>query len=86
MNIHLDLKENSYDIIAQRGILEKAGEHLNLNRRVLVVTDSGVPDIYAKTLAKQCKSPVICTVESGEASKSLETFGKLLHTILENCF
>lgn len=86
MNIHLDLKENSYDIIAQRGILEKSGEILNLNRRVLVVTDSGVPDIYAKTLAKQCKTPVICTVESGEASKSIETFGKLLQTMLENGF
>lgn len=86
MNIHLDLKENSYDIIAQRGILEKAGEHLNLNRRVLVVTDSGVPGIYAETLAKQCKSPIICTVESGEASKSIETFTKLLHIMLDNDF
>lgn len=86
MNIHLDLKDNSYDIIAQRGILEKAGEHLNLNRRVLVVTDSGVPAIYAQTLAKQCKSPIICTVESGEASKSIETFTKLLHIMLDNDF
>ncbi len=86
MNIHLDLKENSYDIVVERGILEKAGEQLNLNRRVLVVTDSGVPDIYAQTLAKQCKYPVICTVESGEASKSMETFEKLLCVMLENGF
>ncbi len=86
MNIHLDLKENGYDIVVERGILGKAGEQLNLNRRVLVVTDSGVPEIYAETLAKQCKTPVICTVESGEASKSIETFGKLLHTMLENDF
>lgn len=86
MNIHLDLKENGYDIIIERGILEKAGEHLNLNRRVLVVTDSGVPADYAKTLAAQCKTPIICTVEQGEASKSIETFSKLLHTMLENGF
>ena len=86
MNIHLDLKENSYDIIVERGILEKAGEQLNLNRRVLIVTDSGVPDIYAKTLAKQCGTPVICTVESGEASKSIDTFAKLLQTMLINGF
>lgn len=86
MNIHLDLKENSYDIIVERGILEKAGMHLNLDRRVLVVTDSGVPNTYAETLAKQCKIPIICTVESGEVSKSIETFGKLLHTMLENDF
>lgn len=86
MNIHLDLKDNSYDIIVERGILEKAGEHLNLNRRVLVVTDSGVPAIYAQTLAKHCKSPIICTVESGEASKSIETFTKLLRIMLDNDF
>ena len=86
MDIHLNLKENSYDIIVERGILEKAGEHLNLNRRVLVVTDSGVPAIYAQTLAKHCKSPIICTVESGEASKSIETFTKLLRIMLDNDF
>ena len=86
MNIHLDLKDNSYDIIVERGILEKAGEHINLNRRVLVVTDSGVPTIYAQTLAKHCKSPIICTVESGEASKSIETFTKLLRIMLDNDF
>lgn len=86
MNIHLDLKENSYDIIVERGILGQAGKHLNLDRRVLVVTDSGVPDIYAKTLAEQCKAPTICTVESGEGSKSIETFGRLLQVMLENGF
>ena len=86
MNIHLDLKDNSYDIIVEKGILEKAGEHLNLKRRVLVVTDSGVPAIYAQTLAKHCKSPIICTVESGEASKSIETFTKLLRIMLDNDF
>ncbi len=86
MNIHLNLKENGYDIVVERGIFQKAGELLNLNRRVLVVTDSGVPEIYAKTLASQCKTPVIYTVESGEASKSIETFAQLLHVMLENGF
>ncbi len=86
MTIHLNLNENSYDIIVERGILSKAGKHLDLDRRVLVVTDSGVPSVYAETLAKQCKDPTICTVESGEASKSMDTFEKLLHLMLENGF
>lgn len=86
MNIHLDLKENSYDIIVERGILGKAKELLNLDRRVLIVTDTGVPAVYAQTLAKQCRTPIICTVEEGETSKSLETFGKLLSTMLGNDF
>ena len=86
MTIHMNLGEDSYDILVERGLLEKAGQHLNLNRRVLVVTDSGVPADYAETLAGQCKEAVICTVETGEASKSLEVFGKLLQTMLDHGF
>ena len=86
MTIHMNLGEDSYDILVERGLLEKAGQHLNLNRRVLIVTDSGVPADYAETLAGQCKEAVICTVETGEASKSLEVFGKLLQTTLDHGF
>lgn len=86
MNIHLDLKENSYDIIVERGIIKNAGEHLSLNRRVLIVTDSGVPAAYAQQLAKQCTSPVIYTVEQGENSKSIKSFESLLHTMLIHGF
>ncbi len=86
MNIHMNLQEHSYDILVERGILNQAGEHLNLNRRVLVVTDSGVPQEYARTLAQQCSEPVICTVEAGEGSKSVETFGRLLQMMLDHGF
>ena len=84
--LHMELGESSYDIIVERGILEKAGEHLDLNRRVLIVTDTGVPPIYAETLAKQCRESVIFTLEAGEASKSLEQFGRLLQTMLDHGF
>ena len=86
MTIHMDLGQDSYDILIERGILANAGQHLNLNRRVLVVTDTGVPEVYAKALAEQCRNSVICTVETGEGSKSLTVFGQLLQTMLEHDF
>lgn len=86
MNIRMELNENSYDIVVERGILARASDVLNLQRRVLIVTDSGVPSIYAETVAKQCKEAYICTVEQGERSKSLETFGMLLQKMLDNNF
>ena len=86
MTINMNLGNNSYDIVVERGILNKAKELLNLNRRVLVVTDSGVPQEYAQTLAKQCKDSVICVVEQGEESKSLDVFEKLLTAMLDNDF
>lgn len=86
MTIHMNLGSDSYDILVARGILAEAREHLRLNRRVLIVTDSGVPAEYARILAAQCGEAVICTVETGEGSKSLETFGKLLQTMLDKGF
>ena len=44
-----------YDIVLEPGAIEKAGELLDLNRRTLIVTDSGVPVRYAETVAAQCK-------------------------------
>lgn len=86
MTIHMNLEADSYDILIERGILDKAGRYLNLNRRVLVVTDTGVPAVYAQTLASQCKQSVICTVEMGEDAKSLAVFSQLLQTMLEHDF
>ena len=86
MRIHMNLGPDSYDILVERGLLSQADQHLNLNRRVLVVTDTGVPPVYAQTLAAQCRESVICTVETGEDSKSLDTFGHLLQTMLEHDF
>ena len=86
MTINMNLGNNSYDIVVERGILNKAKELLDLNRRVLVVTDSGVPQEYAQTLANQCKDSVICVVEQGEESKSLDVFEKLLTAMLDNDF
>lgn len=86
MTIHMNLGADSYDIVVERGIINEAFKHLNLNRRVLIVSDSGVPHQYAKTVAAQCKDGIIYTVEQGECSKSLECFKALLQVMLENGF
>lgn len=86
MTIHINLGESSYDIQVERGILAKADEYLDLDRRVLIVTDTGVPAEYARTVSTMCKLSVIRTVAQGEGSKSLDTFGELLQTMLDNGF
>ena len=78
--------DNAYDIIIQKGILDKCGEELNLNRRVLIVTDEGVPAQYAETVKKQCKEGIIGVIGQGETHKSLESFAKLQQIMLDNNF
>lgn len=82
MIIPVNLPIGSYNITIERGVLKKAGSVLNLERRVLIVTDSGVPKEYAKTVAAQCKAPFIETVPMGEESKSLAVFEKLCSSLL----
>ena len=86
MIIPVNLPLGSYDITIEKGVLKKAGSLLNLDRKVLIVTDSGVPAEYAKTVAAQCRSPYIATVPEGEESKSLEIFEELCEAMLENGF
>lgn len=86
MIIHLELAERGYDIHLKRGILHSVGDILNLNRKVLIVTDNGVPREYAETIAKQCNAPFIITVNQGEDSKSMATMSELYRVMLANNF
>ncbi len=84
--IRMNLGKDSYNIELQRGNLEKAGELLNLNRRVMIITDTGVPIQYVKKVADQCKESYIEVVEQGEKSKSLQTAEEILTEMLAHQF
>lgn len=58
----MNLGERSYDIIVKSGSLENLYQFARLDRRVAVVTDSGVPAQYAQMVADQCKDAHIITV------------------------
>ena len=62
MKLTMRLGERSYDIILKRGALHNLGLLANLNRRVLIVTDSGVPAEYAEIVRAQCREGHIETV------------------------
>lgn len=84
--VHINLGENSYDVIVEGGVFQRAEKELNLNRRVLIVSDSGVPTEYAQALAAKCKTPVIKVFPDGEDHKNLATMEMLFHAMLDNGF
>lgn len=86
MIIPVKTSQGSYDIVLQRGALQRVGDYLNLKRRVLVVTDDGVPPQYARTVANACQTGVVLTLPQGERSKQLDTYATVLKTLVENDF
>lgn len=81
--IRLTLPNSEYTITIGRGILSDAGKYMNLDRRVFIVTDSGVPKEYAKKIAACCRYAAIYTVDQGECSKSPEVLEGVLSAMLE---
>lgn len=81
--LHMKLGANGYDITVERGALDKAGELLKLDRRVLIVTDDGVPFNYSDKIASFCKEPHVVTLPQGEQNKCMATYMKLLEKMVE---
>lgn len=86
MIITVNLGEKTYDVVIEKGVFARAEKELSLNRRVLIVSDDGVPPEYAKALAEKCKSPVISVIKSGENHKNLETMQDLFKVMMDNNF
>lgn len=84
--LRMELGENSYDIVIERGALKRVGELFDLNRKVMIVTDDGVPEEYADTVADFAAESTVFTVPQGESSKELGWCRAILTKMLEREF
>ncbi len=82
-SIKVNLEDREYTVTVGKNIIGSANEYFNLNRKVFVLTDDGVPEEYSKTVAGLCQSAKIYTVKQGEGSKSLATLEKVLSAMME---
>ena len=81
--LHLNLGDRGYDITVGKDLLSSADKYFNLNRKVFVLTDSGVPKEYAEKIAKLAKSSRIYTVDEGEESKSFTTLENVVGAMMD---
>ncbi|MGN1094993.1 MAG: 3-dehydroquinate synthase, partial [Eubacteriales bacterium] len=86
MKIHVELGKNGYDIELFRGALADIASLIPLSRKVLVVTDDGVPSEYADKVVSSCLCPVKAVIPQGEESKCFEKLQYLLSLMLSHGF
>ncbi len=84
--LHVKTATGEYPILIEHGALERAGTLFSLARKVLVLTDDGVPAGYANTIAAQCAEAHMVVVPQGEQSKSLATLERICKTMLDAAF
>ena len=83
MQLSVNLKEKSYDIIIEHGVLNRIGNFADLNRKVLIISDTGVPMEYVNTIMKQCPQGYYHIVQQGEGAKSFPVYEELCRKLLE---
>lgn len=86
MIIPVNVSGGSYDIVIEKGALDRVGELLKLNRKVLIVTDDNIPFKYAESVAKFSKYPVISVLPNGEKTKNFDSYKMLLEKMVEEGF
>ncbi len=86
MIMPINVDGGNYNIYLERGALNRAKEYFNLDRKVLIVTDSGVPREYADLVAAQCKEAVVFVFAQGEASKNFDTYKEILDRLVSGGF
>ncbi len=78
----------SYDIILERGAIGRVKEYIPISgeRKVLIVTDSGVPVEYVSAVAESFENSVVFTFPMGEQSKNFDTYRLICQCLLDNSF
>lgn len=83
MKLSVNLQHTSYDIIIEKGVIERVGEFVSLDRKVLIISDDGVPSEYIQTALSQCAQGFFHIVKQGEGAKSFEVYQELCLKLLE---
>ncbi|MBR2891703.1 MAG: 3-dehydroquinate synthase [Bacilli bacterium] len=86
MILPVKMKDFTYDVVVQKNSLDIIEEYLDLNRKVLILTDDGIPYEYIDKVYKKCFKPYVYTILQGEASKSFINFEKILDFLIKNEF
>ncbi len=76
----------SYDVVIERGALGNVAYLFNLDRKVLILTDDGVPFCYAQAISEVAKEAHIFVIPHGEQSKCMDSLQGILSFMLDNEF
>ena len=95
MVLDIIMKDKEYQVIIERGILNKAGSVLGFDKKtskILIVTDDGIPVQYVDTLKNNIintnsnNTVFVYTIKQGEESKSFINYSSILDYLIDNEF
>ena len=86
MIIPVKMKDHTYDVVVKENSLQEIDKYFDLNRKVLIVTDDGIPKEYVDTVLSRCNNGYVYTIKQGEASKNFKNYEAILDFMIEKMF
>lgn len=83
MELAIRLAEHTSNIFIERDARLHLKDYLDLDCKVMIVTDRGVPEQYHQEVLKQCSQGYLYVAEQGEGTKSLPVYEDILSKLLE---
>jgi 3-dehydroquinate synthase len=82
----VEIPGHKYNIHIKKGVLVDVHKYVDLERKVLIVTDDEIPEEYVSALQQQCPECYLATVHAGEASKCFIYLQFIWNALLDNGF
>ncbi len=86
MIINVKTSNSTYDIVIEKNSLDNIEKYLDLNHKVLVLTDDGIPNEYVEKVINKCRDGYKFIIKQGENSKNFTNFQAILKYLIENNF
>lgn len=86
MEFDVSLIDAKSHIVIQKDAHRHLQDYITFPKRVLVITDAGVPDSLVQTVLAQIPSAILYTTLQGEKAKSFEVYQDIIHTLLKHDF
>ena len=82
----VEIPGHKYNIHIKKGVLADVHKYVDLERKVLIVTDDEIPEEYVSAVQQQCPECYLATVHAGEASKCFIYLQFIWNALLDNGF
>ena len=82
--INIPIKDNSYNVYINRGLLSDISSYIDLNREIIIITDDFIPKTYLNTIKINMSNMHIFEVPHGEESKSMEIAYSIIDDMVDS--
>ncbi len=86
MKLNVNLKDKSYEVIVEKGIIKNITPYVDIEKKFLIVSDDRIPNVYINTIKKQLKKVDVFIFPHGENNKSLDNYKLIIDRLVKEDF